>query len=58
MKDELRCQQSLDDAVIAAVRKWLPPLVQILTSVACRLLLITGKNAKPVVITMWNDSVL
>lgn len=35
-----------------------PPVVQISTSPAYRLLFITGKNAQPMVPTMWNNSVL
>jgi len=32
------------DDVIAVVKQWSPPLVQIFTNVVCRLLFLAGKN--------------
>ena len=55
---------------VSTVRQWVvcfssdninsgsPPLVQIVTSVACRLLFIAGKNAQLMVVIMWKNSVL
>ena len=55
---------------VSAVRQWVvcfssdninsgsPPLVQIVTSAACRLLFIAGKNAQLMVVIMWKNSVL
>jgi len=42
----------------ARVIKWSPPLVQMFTSVVCRLLLIAGKNAQPMVMTVLKNRLL
>jgi len=59
IKDGLYGQQfPSNEAVIAVVKQWVPSLVPIFMSMACRVLFITAKNAKVMVVMMLKNSVL